>query len=121
MAKARKDHVRKGGNPRQKHVYARELQSAAPFVAATSLQPQPIDHHIQSQSLLIKATNLTSRHTLRSQKLARIRSCLQTVAALLETNPAYLPVFLRLEQELETEQLKQDAIARSKTYLKISS
>ena len=47
----------------------------------------------------------------------RILACLQTVAILLESNDAYLPIFLRLERELEAEAAKQEIIARARTYL----
>lgn len=56
----------------------------------------------------------------RRQNLERIQSCLQTIALLLETNHAYLPVFLRLEEELEAEQKIRDTIERSKKYLPFS-
>lgn len=47
----------------------------------------------------------------------RIYSCLQTIAILLEKNPAYLPIFLRLEKELEIEQEKRKSIERARRYL----
>lgn len=47
----------------------------------------------------------------------RIYSCLQTIAILLEENPAYLPIFLRLEKELKIEQEKRKSIERARRYL----
>lgn len=47
----------------------------------------------------------------------RIFSCLQTIAVLLEKNPAYLPIFQRLEKELEIEQEKRNSIERARRYL----
>ncbi|SFL02495.1 hypothetical protein [Celeribacter marinus] len=47
----------------------------------------------------------------------RIMSCLQAIAILLEKNDAYLPIFLRLEKELEIEQAKRDTIERARRYL----
>jgi hypothetical protein len=110
MAKARKDHTRKEGVP-----------AAAALIDATSSPPQSNHLHTQTQLSLVKATNLSTRYTSQSQKLLRIRSCMQTVAALMETNHVYLPIFLRLEEELKKELLEQDAIARARKYLSSSS
>ncbi|WP_299416230.1 hypothetical protein [uncultured Sulfitobacter sp.] len=66
---------------------------------------------------LVKSNKRKKSENNQTQQLARIRSSLRTVAILLEANHAYLPLFLRLEQELIAEQSKHDAIARSKKYL----
>ena len=50
-------------------------------------------------------------------KRQRILACLKTVAILLEKDEAYLPIFLRLERELEAESEKQEIIARARKYL----
>jgi hypothetical protein len=42
---------------------------------------------------------------------------METVALLLEADTAYLPIFLRLEHELEAAQADQDALERSRSYL----
>lgn len=52
-----------------------------------------------------------------SQTQLRIMSCLQIIAILLEKNDAYLPIFLRLEKELEIEKAKRDTIERARRYL----
>ncbi|AML51693.1 hypothetical protein RC74_10845 [Falsihalocynthiibacter arcticus] len=52
-----------------------------------------------------------------SQTQLRIMSCLQVIAMLLEKNDAYLPIFLRLEKELEIEKAKRDTIERARRYL----
>ncbi|MCV2894515.1 hypothetical protein [Lentibacter sp. XHP0401] len=66
-------------------------------------------------AVVVSPDALTS--SLFDAKHQRIQSCLQTVAILLETNDAYLPIFLRLERELEAEQRKRDTIARARKYL----
>ena len=106
---------------RKRHARDREVPSVAPPADAMSLMLQPSSHHVPIRLSLIKAAKLPTRHRSQSQNLVRIRSCLQTVAALLETNHVYLPIFLRLEKELEAEQLKQDAISRARKYLSTSS
>lgn len=58
-----------------------------------------------------------ARSTDASQHLLRIRRCMETVALLLEADTAYLPIFLRLEHELEAAQADQDALERSRSYL----
>lgn len=105
---------------RKRHAQDEEVPVAPP-AAALSSPRQSASLHAPIRLSLVKATKLPRPHKPQSQKLARIRSCLQTVAILLETNHAYLPIFLRLEQELEAEQARQDAIARSRTYLTSSS
>ena len=60
--------------------------------------------------------NELPEQTLSANEL-RIYSCLQTIAILLEENPAYLPIFLRLEKELEIEQEKRRSIERARRYL----
>jgi len=102
---------------RKRHARAKEVPSEAPPAGAMSSPLHSGGHQTQIWLSLIKESNPRRQPTPQSQKLTRIRSCLQTVAILLETNHAYLPIFLRLEQELEAEQSKQDAIARSRTYL----
>jgi hypothetical protein len=57
------------------------------------------------------------RSTDASQHLVRIRRCIETVALLLAADPAYLPIFLRLERELKAAQADQDALERSRYYL----
>jgi hypothetical protein len=101
---------------RRRYAQDEEVPVAPPFDTASSLL-QPTGHHTPIRLPLLKATLLPAPHSPKSRKLARIRSCLQTVATLLEANHAYLPIFLRLEQELEAERLKQEAIARSRKYL----
>lgn len=56
---------------------------------------------------------------LKSQKsrdLDRVKSCLQTVAELVEHDEAYLPIFLRLEAELQAATNRQEALERAKSY-----
>lgn len=52
-----------------------------------------------------------------SRQIQRILSCMETVAMLLETDEAFLPIFIRLERELEAAQAAQDALERSRAYL----
>lgn len=106
---------------RKRHARAKEVPTAAPPADALSFPLQPGSHHTPVRLSLVKAIKHQKLHPPQSQKLLRIRSCVQTVAILLETNHAYLPIFLRLEQELKAEQARQDAIARSRTYLASSS
>ncbi|KQI67080.1 hypothetical protein AN189_17145 [Loktanella sp. 3ANDIMAR09] len=57
------------------------------------------------------------RRALRLDKVidtARIEKALETVALLLEENERYLPIFLRLETELEAARRSADALARAK-------
>lgn len=44
----------------------------------------------------------------------RIKDALKTVAILLEKNPAYLPLFLRLEAELKTNAELQETFERAR-------
>jgi hypothetical protein len=99
---------------RKRIVRDKDGQTAGPPVDTASSPLQSTGHHTPIRLSRLKVTKPPARH---SQELARIRSCLRTVATLLETNHAYLPIFLRLEQELEAERLTQDAIARSRKYL----
>lgn len=52
---------------------------------------------------------------------ARIVKALGTVAQLVVDDPAYVPVFERLEQELDNIQSRNDAIERARKYLPPSS
>lgn len=84
---------------------SRNVQLAAPYTKLS--RPTP----------LAKPSKQVWTDEAISPTLLRIRSCLQTVALLLETNHEYLPIFLRLEQELEAEQKNNAAIERSRKYL----
>lgn len=106
MARERKGHVRDEG-----------VLSTASSISTVCSSPDPTRRQPPTRLSLVKTINPTRQQTRHAENLRRIRSCLQTVAVLLETNHAYLPIFLRLEEELAAEQLKQDALSRSKTYL----
>jgi hypothetical protein len=73
---------------RQRHARAREVSSAAPPVDAASSPIKLAHRHAQARLSLVKATKKPRQHSAQSHNLARIRSCLQTVAILLETNHA---------------------------------
>lgn len=95
---------------------------AAPPTAGPSLalqRPPPCAKSSKRDALSKVGIQPRNEKVLR-QKLERIQSCLQTIALLVETNHAYLPIFLRLEQELEAEQKIRDTIERSKKYLPAS-
>ena len=99
---------------RKRHAQDGEVPVAPPFDTASSLL-QPTGHHTPIRLPLLKATMLPapqSPQSPQSRKLARIRSCLQTVATLLEANHAYLPIFLRLEHELEGKHPVRAAVTR---------
>lgn len=44
----------------------------------------------------------------------RIEAALELVAILMDNNPAYLPIFQRLEAELETAKVSSSALARAR-------
>ena len=44
----------------------------------------------------------------------RIEAALELVAILMDDNPAYLPIFQRLEAELETARVSSSALARAR-------
>ena len=44
----------------------------------------------------------------------RIEAALELVAILMDDNPAYLPIFQRLEAELETAKVSSSALARAR-------
>lgn len=95
---------------------------AAPPMAGLSLTLQHPPVCAKSSRPVARSKDATqprNEEALR-QKLERIQSCLQTIALLVESNHAYLPIFLRLEQELEAEQKIRDTIERSKKYLPAS-
>jgi hypothetical protein len=50
-------------------------------------------------------------------KEQRIAKALRIVAALLEKDEAYLPIFLRLEAELEALEKRKAALSRARTYI----
>jgi hypothetical protein len=50
------------------------------------------------------------------RELDRIKSCLKTVAELVEHDEAYLPIFLRLEAEFDAATNRQEALERAKSY-----
>ncbi|MBS1302142.1 hypothetical protein [Loktanella sp. SALINAS62] len=57
------------------------------------------------------------RHALRPDDVidaARIEKALAHVAVLMENNTRYLPIFLRLEAELDAARRSTDALARAK-------
>ncbi|WP_110815675.1 hypothetical protein [Pseudoroseicyclus aestuarii] len=69
-------------------------------------------------------TSRTARPAARSRRApsapvdaARIERALQVVAALVVENPAYLPIFERLEAELVAAQAKDAAIDRARALL----
>ena len=45
---------------------------------------------------------------------ARIEAALEVVAILMDDNPAYLPIFQRLEAELQTARISSSALARAR-------
>lgn len=53
-------------------------------------------------------------------KEQRIAKALGIVAALLEKDEAYLPIFLRLEAELEALEKRKAALSRARTYIELS-
>lgn len=106
MAREQKRHARDKEVPLAPHVHA-----------SSGARPAPMPSHTPILLSLVKSNKRKKSDNDQTQQLARIRSSLRTVAILLETNHAYLPLFLRLEEELLAEQSKQDAIARSKKYL----
>jgi hypothetical protein len=104
MARDRRRHAQKEGLP-------------AMAVPPGDAMPSTLSH--TGHQACVRLSHVKPPHETmpHAKHLSRITSCLQTVAILLETNHAYLPIFLRLEAELKDEQLKQDAITRSKIYL----
>ena len=83
---------------RKRHANVREVQSIPPVDAVSALPPHRLDCQKE-----------TKHH--------RILACLQIIATLLEKDEAYLPIYLRLERELEAESEKQEIIARARKYL----
>ena len=64
-------------------------------------------------------TSPTPRSGARKDSLeARIQDALTIVAELLEHDEAYVPVFTRLEEELERVQAQRDALSRARAYLR---
>ena len=56
-------------------------------------------------------------HSLKQRKSInpdRIEAALQLVAILMDDNPAYLPIFQRLEAELQTARVSSSALARAR-------
>ncbi|WP_156477450.1 hypothetical protein [Falsihalocynthiibacter arcticus] len=84
----------------KRHASDKEVAGVPPVAAAVSSGGSPYE---VDQTL--------------SQTQLRIMSCLQVIAMLLEKNDAYLPIFLRLEKELEIEKAKRDTIERARRYL----
>lgn len=100
---------------RKRHAQDREVPTA-PFATATVFSGRSSGEMFEA-ICLGKVHNQARKETAQTQKLERIQSCLETVAILLQTSHAYLPIFLRLEQELEIERTKSDALARARSYL----
>ena len=106
MARDWEGHARDKGVPLAPHVRASSGTQSAPMPGSAPILLS-----------LIKSNKRKKSDNDQTQQLVRIRSSLRTVAILLETNHVYLPLFLRLEEELLAEQSKHDAIARSRKYL----
>ena len=77
---------------------------AAPPVGAFSSSLPPTGHQAAVRLSLVKPIKPPNETIPHAKQLRRIRFCLQTVAILLETIHTYLPIFLRLEEELRAEQ-----------------
>lgn len=71
-----------------------------------------VPHHREAKT----ANGLGVFKSPKSRELDRIKSCLQTVAELVEHDEAYLPIFLRLEAELQAATNRQAALERAKSY-----
>jgi recombinational DNA repair protein RecT len=99
----------------KRHVQNREVPTV-PLDAAAVFSKPP--HCAKFENICSgTAYNQARKEATQTQKLERIQSCLETVAALLQTSRVYLPIFLRLEQELEIEKTKSAALARARSYL----
>ncbi len=61
---------------------------------------------------------VTSRTTPKINLEIRIRESLSILAVLLEEDDVYLPIFLRLEKELQTVRDQQDALTRARSYIR---
>lgn len=99
----------------KRHAQDREVPTA--LRAAANVFSEPLHGEIFKAICLGKVHNQARKEATQTQKLERIQSCLETVAVLLQTSHVYLPIFLRLEQELEIEKAKSDALARARSYL----
>lgn len=99
----------------KRHAQDREVPTA-PLAAATVFSVPP-HGEIFEAICLGKVHNQAREEATQTKKLERIQSCLETVAVLLQTSHVYLPIFLRLEQELEIEKTKSAALARARSYL----
>jgi hypothetical protein len=99
----------------KRHAQDREVPTAP--LAAALVFFEPPRGEIFEAIFLGKVYNQARKEATQTQKLERIQSCLETVAVLLQTSHVYLPIFLRLEQELEIEKTKSAALARARSYL----
>jgi hypothetical protein len=81
----------------------------------------PIDLTSQSNAAdCAPAQPAASRAQTKGQVIdvARIEAALELVAILLDENEAYLPIFLRLEAELEAARVSSSALARARALAK---
>jgi len=97
----------------------RHVSDITPLIAPSVVMPHDTPDKSANASKLTPLTLVksTARKKPLTSKAARIRSCLRTVATLLETDHKFLPIFLRLERELQAELLMDEAVRRSRLYL----
>ena len=53
-----------------------------------------------------------------ASELERLQAALETIAALIIDDPVYLPIFERLEREIELERNRADTMARARAVLR---
>ncbi|UVC11196.1 hypothetical protein IHQ71_11825 [Rhizobium sp. TH2] len=61
------------------------------------------------------------KHSERDFTLERLKAARVTVAQLLEEDPIYAPIFIRLENEIAAEEAKGDPLARARAIVATQS
>jgi hypothetical protein len=77
-------------------------------------RPENPNDHLPS-----RPSTKTQPHKQRAEE--RIANALGIVAILLEHDDAYLPIFLRLEAELQASDKRKAALARARAFLKVQA